>query len=65
MPGKQSSALALEVADLDAALAEAKSAGIAIANEVMEFPPCRMFIVKDPDGNQITLHQRKANIARS
>jgi predicted enzyme related to lactoylglutathione lyase len=60
MPGKQSSALALEVADLDAALTEAKAAGVPIANEVMEFPPCRMFIVKDPAGNEITLHQRKA-----
>jgi len=60
MPGKSSSALALEVADLDSALAAAKSAGVPIANEVMEFPPCRMFIIKDPAGNEITLHQRKA-----
>jgi predicted enzyme related to lactoylglutathione lyase len=60
MPGKTASALALEVADLDAALAAVKAAGFTIANEVMEFPPCRMFIVKDPDNNEITLHQRKA-----
>jgi predicted enzyme related to lactoylglutathione lyase len=60
MPGKPSSALALEVADLDAALAAVKAAGVTIVNETMEFPPCRMFIVKDPDGNEITLHQRKA-----
>jgi predicted enzyme related to lactoylglutathione lyase len=25
----------------------------------MEFPPCRMFAINDPDGNQIGLHQRK------
>jgi predicted enzyme related to lactoylglutathione lyase len=25
----------------------------------MEFPPCRMFAIKDPDGNQIGLHQLK------
>ena len=60
MPGKTASALALEVADLDAALAAVKAAGAPIANDVMEFPPCRMFVVQDPDGNQITLHQRKA-----
>lgn len=61
MPGgKTASALALEVASLDAALAAVKAAGVTIANDVMEFPPCRMFIVKDPDGNEITLHQRKA-----
>jgi len=25
----------------------------------MEFPPCRMFAIKDPDGNQVGLHQLK------
>jgi predicted enzyme related to lactoylglutathione lyase len=60
MPGKPASALALEVADLDSALKAVKAAGFAVANDVMEFPPCRMFIVKDADGNELTLHQRKA-----
>ncbi len=60
MPGKPAASLALEVADLDGALKDVKAAGYTIANDVMEFPPCRMFIVNDPDGNQITLHQRKA-----
>ena len=60
MPGTAQSALALEVASLDDSLTAVKATGYTIANEVMEFPPCRMFIVKDPDGNQITLHQRKA-----
>jgi predicted enzyme related to lactoylglutathione lyase len=26
----------------------------------MEFPGCRIFGIKDPDGNQIGLHQHKA-----
>ena len=60
MPGKPASSVALEVADLDAALSAVKDAGFEITNDVMEFPPCRMFIVKDPDGNELTLHQRKA-----
>ena len=61
MPGgKPASALALEVANLDAALKAAKAAGVTVTGDVLEFPPCRMFIVKDPDGNEITLHQRKA-----
>jgi len=59
MPGKPQSALALELADLDGALKDVKTAGYAIAQDVMEFPPCRMFQVKDPDGNEITLHQKK------
>jgi predicted enzyme related to lactoylglutathione lyase len=60
MPGKSASSLALEVASLDEALKQAKATGIAIAKDVMEFPPCRMFIVKDPSGNEIMLHQRKS-----
>jgi len=59
IPGKTASSLALEVVDLDAALTAAKASGFTISRDVMEFPPCRMFIVKDPDGNEITLHQRK------
>ena len=60
MPGTPQSALALEIADLDGARQAAKAAGVVIVGDTMEFPPCRMFQVKDPDGNQITLHQRKA-----
>ena len=60
MPGTPQSSLALEIADLDGALQTAKAAGIELVGDPMEFPPCRMFQVKDPDGNQITLHQRKA-----
>ena len=60
MPGKPSSALVLEVADLDASLEAVKAAGVTIVTDMMEFPPCRMFQIKDPDGNEITLHQRKA-----
>ena len=59
IPGKTASSLALEVVDLDAALTAAKASGFTISRDVLEFPPCRMFIVKDPDGNEITLHQRK------
>ena len=61
MPSPPSTSLTLEVADLDAALTAAKAAGATIAFDVMEFPPCRMFAIKDADGNQIGLHQRKAS----
>jgi predicted enzyme related to lactoylglutathione lyase len=60
MPVRPSGALALEVADLDAALATARAAGVKVTLDPLEFPPCRMFQVEDPDGNGITLHQRKA-----
>ncbi len=60
MPGTPASSLNLEVADLDAALATARAANVPFAFDAMEFPPCRIFGIKDPDGNQIGLHQRKA-----
>jgi predicted enzyme related to lactoylglutathione lyase len=60
MPGAPSSSLTLEVASLDDSLAAVRAAGVTVAFEVMEFPPCRIFGIKDPDGNQIGLHQRKA-----
>ena len=60
MPGTPNNALTLEVADLDASLVAVKAAGVTVAMDVMEFPPCRVFFVKDPDGNQLGLHQRKA-----
>jgi predicted enzyme related to lactoylglutathione lyase len=59
MPGKPASSLVLEVADLDAAHVEAKKAGVPIKSEIMDFPTCRMFQIADPDGNEISLHQRK------
>ena len=60
-PGsKPQASVFLEVADLDAALAAVRTAGAVITQELQEFPVCRMFVVQDPDGNQIGLHQRKA-----
>ena len=44
---------------LDEALKTVKEAGVTLVFDVMEFPPCRLFAIKDPDGNQIGLHQRK------
>ena len=60
MPGTPSPSLTLEVVDLDAAVAAVRAAGASMVFEPMEFAPCRMFAIKDPDGNQIGLHQRKA-----
>jgi len=60
VPGTPASSLTLEVANLDEALAAVRAANIPLAFGPMEFPPCRMAAIKDPDGNQIGLHQRKA-----
>jgi predicted enzyme related to lactoylglutathione lyase len=60
MPGAKSESLVLEVVSLDEALVTLKQAGIPLVGDVMEFPPCRLCKVNDPDGNEIGLHQRKA-----
>lgn len=56
---KPQSSVYLEVADLDVAVASARAGGATIVHEIMDFPPCRMSVIADPDGNQIGLHQRK------
>jgi predicted enzyme related to lactoylglutathione lyase len=61
IPTSPQSALALEVASLDATLAAVKAAGVTVLQDVAEFPVCRMFQIKDPNGNDITVHQRKTS----
>ena len=51
--------MALEVDDLDNALGELKQAGVRIDSEIMESPVCRFFLLSDPDGNPLILHQVK------
>lgn len=62
-PGAQGPALVLEVDDIVGATAELKAAGVKFKFEPMEFPPCRLAVAFDPDGNQIGLHQIKAKSA--
>jgi predicted enzyme related to lactoylglutathione lyase len=52
--------IALEVDDLDAMLASVKGANIALTQEPVEFPVCRMFGINSPDGHPIMFHRRKA-----
>jgi predicted enzyme related to lactoylglutathione lyase len=58
-PSRKGTSAALEVADFDAALAHLKKKRVKIAVGPKEFPTCRMVAVRDPDGNLISLHQRK------
>lgn len=58
-PSRQGAAVALEVADLDAAVGHLRKKKVKLAIPVREFPPCRMLGVRDPDGNMVTLHQRR------
>lgn len=57
--GESGVGAAFEVEDLDAALETLRAENVNIQTDVMESPGCRFFIVADPDGNDITIHQHK------
>ena len=57
--GQSGPTAALEVKDLDAALAQLRSEGVPFKVETMETPVCGFAVVADPDGNDLTIHQRK------
>ena len=59
-PSRKGTVAALDVADFDAALAHLKRKRVKIALGPLDFPTCRMLGVRDPDGNMISLHKRKA-----
>ena len=58
-PGSPGGTVALEVHDLDSAVAELKAQGVPIFKDIFESPVCRMAVVGDPDSNGIILHQCK------
>ena len=63
-PSGQSQAgplLALEVADLDGALESLLAQKIPVMYGPLDTPACRLAGITDPDGNGLTLHQRKAS----
>ncbi|MGH8249814.1 MAG: VOC family protein [Steroidobacteraceae bacterium] len=51
--------VALEVADLDAQISELKGKGVKFTNDMIHSPVCRMATFRDPDGNEIILHELK------
>jgi predicted enzyme related to lactoylglutathione lyase len=63
-PSRKGTAAALEVVDFDAALAHLQKKKVKLAIPVQDYPTCRMLGVRDPDGNMITLHQRKKPLAK-
>jgi predicted enzyme related to lactoylglutathione lyase len=56
-PGAAQS-LALEIDDLDGFIGDLAARGIE-ASSPHDLPTCRISMVKDPDGNQIWLHEKK------
>ncbi len=60
LPSKDGVSAALEVLDFDAAVATLREHNITAIVGPMETPVCHMVTIRDPDGNKITLHRRKA-----
>lgn len=58
-PSRKGACAALEVADFEAAVEHLKKKKIKLSMGPIESPVCWMLAVRDPDGNQISLHKRK------
>lgn len=58
-PSTQGPAVALEVADFEAAVAALKAAGTTFSVEPVDNGPCQLAVVLDPDGNSVAIHKRK------
>ena len=58
-PSKQGASAALEVVDFDAAVAHLKKRRVKFVLGPNDFPSCRSVMFRDPDGNMVSLHQRK------
>ena len=59
-PSADGTCVAFEVDDLDAEIAQLKSAGVKFATGSTDTPVCRFAMICDPDGNRIMIHRRKA-----
>ncbi len=59
-PSDHGPAIAFEVADFDAAIADLREKGVEFAMEPFETPVCRMALIFDPDRNQIVIHKLKS-----
>lgn len=57
--GQSGPSVALEVEDLDAALRELRREEVPVVSDILESPVCRFVLIRDFDGNDLTLHQRK------
>lgn len=59
-PSADGPAIALEVADFEAATAALTAANVKVLFGPMDSSVCKMVIVADPDGNSLLLHKRHA-----
>ncbi|MAS92901.1 MAG: glyoxalase [Verrucomicrobiales bacterium] len=61
LPSRDGCSVALEVEDFDSAIDELKAANVEFEFGPIDTGVCHMAFVRDPDGNSIGIHKRKAN----
>jgi predicted enzyme related to lactoylglutathione lyase len=59
-PSRDGTTVAFEVDDIDETIAHLKDHGVAFEMEKIETPVCWMAQFRDPDGNKLLVHKRKA-----
>ena len=59
-PSRDGATVAFEVDDIDATIAKLKERGVTFDMEKIETPVCFMAQFRDPDGNKLLVHKRKA-----
>ena len=62
-PSRDGASAALEVENFEDAIATLKSNHIPFETGPLETPVCHMAVIRDPDGNKICIHKRKASHA--
>ena len=59
-PSRKGTCATLEVIDFEAAIEHLKKKKIKFVVGPADYPTCQMVAIRDPDGNRIALHKRKA-----
>jgi predicted enzyme related to lactoylglutathione lyase len=59
-PSRDGTTVAFEVDDIDGSIAKLKERGVTFDLDKTESPVCWMAQFRDPDGNKLVVHKRKA-----
>ena len=57
-PGAKGAVVAFEVSDFDTFIHKLKDRAVVFVAEPFETPVCRMAVIEDQDGNDLTIHKR-------
>ena len=56
-PSANGGSVAFEVEDFDATIKKLKDGGVVFNVEPQKFPNCQMAVIKDSEGNSVTIHK--------